>query len=322
MEQPARRAVGSLTSISTWQFAVPGGVLAVAIVGAMKTDGYGTDRFSPAYRQALANMRGELRPAYTFPYVCQRQRLSPVDVADARCILGPGRAQPSVLLWGDSNAAHYVGMLAEFANVAGFRFRNVAVGACPPVLDLPDTLANAKRLLDCRDSTDLIKHALADHEVIVLSASWTGYAGGFGAAWPAFERTIVHLLQQGKRVVLIGKAPEFPHYDRRCREKALRYPVMSCANPMAPMGAEVAKANAHLAAFAAATPGVDYFDVTRYLCPAGVCTPYEKDGQLAYFDASHLAMDASWRLGRRIVQQEGVPGVFRSMAARPSNTIN
>ena len=60
-------------------------------------------------------LRLETLPAYSYKYVCQRQKLTAADAHDARCVVGgDSTAAPRALLWGDSNAAHYVGMFGAF----------------------------------------------------------------------------------------------------------------------------------------------------------------------------------------------------------------
>ena len=61
-------------------------------------------------------------------------------------------------------------------------------------------------------------------------------------------------------------------------------------------------------------PGVDYFEVTSYVCPGGVCSTTGLDGLPRYFDQSHLTMEASFKLGRQVVEREGVPRQFASVA--------
>jgi len=79
----------------------------------------------------------------------------------------------------------------------------------------------------------------------------------------------------------------------------------------------VARNNAHMSRLMAGRPGVYFFDPRAQLCPGDKCSAY-LDRRLVYFDASHLSMEGSWVIGRRIVRAQGVPGVFRQLGGEPS----
>ena len=49
---------------------------------------------------------------------------------------GGGRKKPNVLLWGDSHAFHYVGMLEEFAIARQSSFVHSCMAACPPMINV------------------------------------------------------------------------------------------------------------------------------------------------------------------------------------------
>lgn len=321
VEKPARQTRRPALQVFVRQYAVPAGALAVAAVVAMKLDGYGLRWFSSDYAARLAAVRDATRPAVDYPYVCQRQRLSPADIETADCVLGGRERPPDALLWGDSNAAHYVGMIGAFAHQAGFSFRNVEVGSCPPLLTDPEEFVPAGRLADCRASMAYSRLATAAAPVIIVSASWSTYGAASSRFLDAFADTVRKLTAEGKRVIIIGKAPIIDTYDRLCWEKALSYPVRSCDAPPVPIAPGVRSVNQHLRDLAIAAPGVEYFDANDYLCPNGQCSALNQTGDPIYFDSSHLTDKASWDLGENILAREGVPQPFASISprARPSN---
>src|SRR5690606_16445770 len=84
-------------------------VILLLCAGLLLTKGYGLYYFSENYREKLAYL--EPAPAaFTYSYVCQAGRVTAPMMTDARCIIN-GSEEPSVLLWGDSNASHYIGVL-------------------------------------------------------------------------------------------------------------------------------------------------------------------------------------------------------------------
>lgn len=205
-------------------------------------------------------------------------------------------------------------MVGAFAKKDGFRVRNIAVGACPPLFSDPRPFVAATRLTDCRDSAATVKQAIGPFKTIVISADWLMYQGRSAQFLDAFFETVRSLEKDGKHIILIGKAPVFPNYDRRCEEKALSYPGLDCPPFTATLGADVAQVNEKLKAFAARSANVKFFDSNSYLCPHNACSAFDTAGRPAYYDASHLSMPASWKLGENILQFGGVPPPFNSIA--------
>jgi len=314
VEQPARRARGTLVQVFARQYCVPAGCLAVLSVGAMKIDGYGLRWWSAEYHAKLEGVREQGQSALDADYVCQRQRLTVADLSSPRCIVGEHRGEPNVLLWGDSQAAHYVGMMGAFANSVGAGFRNLEVGACPPILVDPKDIVDARRLANCRASAELVDSILPRYSVVVISATWSDYARQSESFLPEFVAMVRSLAKRGQSVILIGKVPIVVGYDARCREKELSYPGLQCRNVTASPGGEVAEVNAALADVARNTANVGYFDPTPFLCPGGVCSALQSDGKPIYFDRSHLTLATSWALGNAIVAQIGVPEPFANLA--------
>jgi hypothetical protein len=316
VECPARLSNLPTLQIIFRQWVVPAGALAIFALAAMRLDGYGARWFTD-YRTTLAALRQRDRPAYSYDYVCQRQLIRMEDANNDRCVVGPVGAAPNTILWGDSNAAHYVGMIGAFATTSGFRFRNIEVGLCPPILMDPQLYVTANRLRDCRSSIEVLREVLKAYKVVIISASWTLYQRRSGNFMDNFFDTVRTLSSDGKIVILVGKIPVIPKYDRLCNEKALSYPFLECPLPVAPLTASITRANARLKNFADSVPNVEYFDPTPYLCPQGTCAAFTPNGSRIYYDASHLTAKASWQLGEQIVRRDGVPLPFKSIPGSP-----
>jgi hypothetical protein len=78
-----------------------------------------------------------------------------------------------------------------------------------------------------------------------------------------------------------------------------------------PLSVAIYDMNARLSQFANKTAHVRYFDATAFLCPKGMCSAYDGNGNPMYFDEEHLTMAASWELGKEILLVDGVPEPFR-----------
>ncbi|WP_342117152.1 acyltransferase family protein [Pseudoduganella sp. OTU4001] len=311
VEVPARRSGARFLPLAWRQFVLPGGALGLVALALV----YGTriwpGMLETTYRKELARLYEFYEPALLQPYVCHRQRLSETDIANAQCVLGDGAQPVRGLLWGDSNAAHYIGVLGEFAKHGDLSFRNMVVGSCPPLLRDPEGFVEARRLKDCRSSLQLVWRELAHYDVVILGGSWPNYQARSPQFLDALKATVTELTGQGKRVILLGKVPEVPGVRRGCPMKALTYPALDCRPSGAAIKPEIAAVNDYLRELARQDSKVSYFDANDYLCANGFCQASEPDGSLRYVDTSHLTMLYSWRLGRRIYDAEGVPAIFR-----------
>jgi peptidoglycan/LPS O-acetylase OafA/YrhL len=313
VETPARRSGAPLLPLAWRQFLLPAGVICLAAVALVYGRNLWPSLLDTPYHKELARLYALNQPAIGQNYVCQRQRLTETDVTDAQCVVGAAAGQARVLLWGDSNAAHYIGMLGEFSRHANLGFRNIEIGACPPVLGDPGPFVEAKRIEDCRSSLALVRRQLDRYDTIILGASWTQYQARSPKFFDEMRATVSELTRQGKKIVLLGKAPELAGVHRSCPMKALTYPVLDCAPQGAALKPEISAANNFLRQLAGQERNVGYFDANGYLCDRGVCRSHESDGGLRYADGSHFTMRYSWQLGRRIYAAEGVPAVFRQL---------
>lgn len=316
VETPLRRSRNPLLGVFARQYAAPALVLGALAAVSLKTDGWFVHRLFPDYVRELEHSRQTLQPAYDLDYVCQSSRLTAADLTNANCVVGADLdGEPDILLWGDSNAAHYIGMLQEFGESSSFAFRNVEVGGCPPLNTDLATYATARRADDCAASSALIWPFVKEYDTVVIGAFWTGYVELNHTFLTAFSRTVDSLNRAGRRVILLGQAPYMEGYDRLCSEKALSFPGMDCRLEPVPFANDVADVNRKLRAIAAARPLTDYFDANGYLCEAGHCSLYDAAGRIRYYNAGHLTMDASAQLGGKIVATEGVPQPFSRLGS-------
>ncbi len=311
IETPLRRSTATALRVFSLQYALPASALLLFAVCLLYPSRYGITLPAPGYQARLTALNNDNPPGYWFKWVCQRQRLVPADAVNDNCVLGAdSTAAPKALLWGDSNAAHYIKMLEEFAKVSGFRFRNIEIGSCPPLDVDPRPFVKPQAAAECRESLALLKPVVASFPVIMISSSWTDYQRRSATFLPVFFDMARRLADAGKLVILIGKAPEMPGYDRLCRAKALSYPLLTCGNISLPVSNDVRDVNEQLRRFAAHTPNVRYFDATSYLCPQSLCSLLGADGRPQYYDPKHLSVAGSDRLGREILEREGVPAAF------------
>lgn len=309
IERPTRRYNGSALKVLAFQFVVPASVLLALSVMIMKTGGYFLHWNAEQYRVAA----DKVLPAYKHNYVCQSWVVDPKQLKGSDCIVGSGNAQaPSVLLWGDSNAAHYIGMLGVFSREGRFQLKNLEHSSCPPILNAdPERFIPAQRLAECKASLSVMPQVLDAFDTVIVSANWSGYQQQSNDFISEFFSTVTQLVKQGKLVILIGKAPIISTYDRLCPEKAINLPFMECTTASSmPIGDEVKRTNILLKNFALKTSNVEYYDIENYLCPNGACTAFNMNGEPMYYDTHHLSLPASWLIGEEIYRDVGVPYPF------------
>lgn len=300
-----------------------GGTLLVGLccAGLLLSKGYGLHGLSEHYRAQHAAHEPP-PPAYKHRYVCQRAELKDKELLGRDCIIN-GQQEPGVLLWGDSNAGHYVGVVSAIAERAGFSFRNAVHSGCPPVLQGAETTQKPHRLAGCLASLERVRKQMNRYSTIIMAGAWEAYFTANPEFGRLLEQTVDQLRAEGKQVILLGQVPGFPNVDRKCAQKAIKLPMLSCSQRGMRADEGDLPANRFLETLAAHRPGTGYFNVRNLLCQGGQCNAY-LDGELLYFDQSHLSMHGSWGLGRRVVQQ-GIPPVFagipRDVAPRESGSL-
>ena len=319
VEQPARRSRAGVLRVLTLQLALPGRVIGGLALLFIYPQRVGGALSGSVYGAQLAAVRAATQPAFLAPGVCQFQAITASELALDRCVSGASASgSPAAILWGDANAAHYVGMVERIATRAGFRFRNIEIGSCPPLLHDPAPFIDAPRVADCRHANQLVRAHLADYPVVILGGLWNSYDARSAEFLPQLFDSIRTLAGQHRAVVILGKAPAVRGFDRKCREKALRIPLLDCGQMLLPVAADVAAVNEKLRTFAALLPNVAYFDATAYLCPHGQCATLDSAGEPRYFDYGHLSAQGSISLGEQIVRVEGVPPAFARIATPPA----
>jgi hypothetical protein len=307
VEKPCRQLKWNFKQVTYRIFGAAGGCLVGLCVAIIASKGFGLYAFSPEYRASLKVL--EPAPvAYSYSYVCQRPLLSDKELQKPECILNSTH-EPKVLLWGDSNASHYVGMLGAFAEASGFSFRNAVHSACPPLLSGAGKKQKKLQQKNCLDSISTVKKYLGNYPTVILGAAWAVHSARNGDFIRDLERTVDLLSQQGKEVIILGQIPVFESISRKCPQKALKVSGLLCSGGDQERSPSAMTINSVLRKIADARENVEFYEVTDFLCPGGSCRAFH-EGMLIYFDESHLSMEGSWHLGRSIVRAQGVPAVF------------
>ncbi len=181
----------------------------------------------------------------------------------------------TVLLWGDSFAAHYVPGLDANINQLQANIVEYTYAGCPPILSYfsygrPDCMRfNQQALKVIQD---------AGIKTVVLSGRWTDYEA---RSFDGLQQTIDTLRGLGVRVFVIGQSPQFITDVRKIAFFAKRENLDDTSWPMA-MDPDI---NNRVRAF---TKGATFIDPLNFLCSAGRCS-YADAGQFLYFDYGHFS---------------------------------
>lgn len=311
VEQPLRKTSYGALQVFIRQYCLPAGALALLAVLAMKLDGYGVRWFSEDYKNSLSAAQQHLRYRSDYDYVCMRKLVIADDVIDAKCILGQhSGSEPKILLWGDSNAAHFVDMLAVFAEDQSYQFRNIEVSACPPLLFHLEKHTNPKRLTECMASQKIIQPILETFDTLFIAASWTTYTGNSEQFIDDFKHTLDLLSTQVINIIVIGKTPHFTQYNRYCKPKQVSFPLMNCNVSPVALDQNTINTNDQLATLAKNYNNIHYTDFNKFLCPEGLCSVYLSSELPLYFDKSHMSQSGSQFLGEMILRTHGTPQEF------------
>lgn len=296
------------------QFAYPSAALAAICSAIILNHGFISLTDPIDYRMKLLEARSGVAPAFDYPFVCQRSAFTAEDATNPDCLIGEG--DDRILLWGDSHAAQYVGMFRILAEQNGFSFRNAANSSCPPLLKSPERFAGNAYREGCRAASPVFNQLVNAAHTIIIGASWRSYL-----YYPDFINDFQEMLagfeKAGKQVVLLGDPPRVPMLNHECMLRAVKLPSIKCEKLFSVSISETATTE-KLRLFATAGSGIFIFNPDQLLCSNEQCSPVV-NGEIAYYDESHLSIPGSEALGHMLNESEW--GVKLINAVKPAPTI-
>lgn len=237
----------------------------------------------------------------------QMDGLRPPSTSEDRII--PAAGPLNFVLYGDSHAGQYYdAALARFGpgavlmksdclaadGLSDFPSGTATAAICHA---LPDDLV---RLVGARKVGTVIWAQRWDQELFETGSD-RPLGPGSGKAAPALMAAISRLidrLPQGTRVILVGNSPTAWAAGPVMESGWLRCRAWRNATCPASYPARLAEGrtlNPRLRALAAADPRVTYVDAAAPLCQGGRCLVVQ-DGQLNYWDGSHMTVSAAARV--------------------------
>lgn len=243
-----------------------------------------------------------------------------VLVKDEACQFGrprkPGEPFDMAVI-GDSNADHFVPMLAILAERAGLSGRQVTHPACGPAIGAMGE-RDPRKEAQCLKFQEAIGAFLERHrelKLVVLSSVWTKYQEDTTPNRLApdalregkhdyarfLEATVSGLRQRGVKVLLLDTIPHFKPEQFRlsCFVRKVRgeKSASDCGFPVDQANALIEPWDRVFQRLAAADAGISVHDFRPQLCEGGVCSGF-RDGVFVYRDKSHLSAVGSELLAR------------------------
>jgi peptidoglycan/LPS O-acetylase OafA/YrhL len=314
VETPLRRRYGRF-ALSTRRALVSAAVLLVAVAGlgmAIKAGDGWSWRLDAVSRAVYAQMSSgnDLR--------ARCDGVENIFSAGSFCTFGrkrdPGQSY-DIAIFGDSNADHFVPMLALLGEAKGLAGRQVTQSTCAPLLGVWRTGQPARHEELCLEYQKGIVEFLKANpklKLAVLSGDWASYQKGLGnnglalgegmglqARDPShrsleyfLDATVRYLLDRGIGVLLIGQVPHWHKADGlpvACAIAAKRSGTddRACGIPASSVREGLAVSNAAIQHVAARYANVTAILGTDLLCDAAECYSV-MDGVFLYRNLGHL----------------------------------
>ncbi len=301
VEQPFRKNKTSALSTFTFYFFLPVAVISMLCVAIFFSIRWQTPHVYDwqAYQKTL-----DTKPAYWYDYNCQFSQFSENNFGEKRCTY-PENTQANVLLVGDSNAAHYVGMLRVFSEHYNFSIKNITQSSCPFLLTQnPPLVSEVKQRYKpgCQTYLTFIPDNLDEYDIILIGGSWHYYEKHGGNNFKqALKETIDILLKKNKTIILLAKNPMFKNYNIDCEVRKVRITSLECNSTRFNTPDVDLPINVFLQELASNSNQVYYFDAKSEICSRGTCSPY-LNGSPVYFDGGHYSILGSKKIGESMIQ--------------------
>jgi peptidoglycan/LPS O-acetylase OafA/YrhL len=248
----------------------------------------------PADLTPALDEAGDVLPAI-YPDECMTPGVEPPE-----CVYGDLDADRTMVLFGDSHAAHWFPPIEAAATAHGWRLVVIAKGGCPSAQIVIWRDGNRGDACDVWRDNALDRIARERPELVVVSnashyeaytyegARLTGQDAANLAEGQAIVTDRIHERVPDARVVAFGPSARLPFVAPECLVRSLDEPG-ECTQARD----DVVKQDLiDLQRAAADATGAEFVDTTRWTCNHEVC-PLVVGDLLVYWDTHHLTVDFS-----------------------------
>ena len=212
---------------------------------------------------------------------------------------------PTVMLWGDSFAAHYAPGIVDEAKELSANYLQYTSSACPPVFDY-----YSRSVPNCRAFNDNVPKILAQYKIstVVMSGRWEAVFKR-GVSPSDVAATVTRLKEMGVKVYVIGQSPEF--YNEVQILFAQAGYESNTLEASAPLSFN-RKINIELESV---LPADTFIDPLNVLCGPKDCK-YLRDGQYVIWDYGHFSA-----FGSRLAVASYFPFISNEYPERMLSTV-
>jgi len=209
-----------------------------------------------------------------------------VDPEVHDCRYGTSGGDFTMVLYGDSHAAHWFPALNEIANDRGINFVVLTKGGCPTANVAIPTAILAQQCPIWRD--DAIDYMIElQPDLIVMTASHD-YPNS-SEEWSAgMAETVDRVLPATSRLVMLGDNPNAKDLPSNCLSRNL-FSASVCSNTRS---AAVSQDRIDIEYSIATQRSLEFIDTTDWFCTTSTC-PMMVGDILLYRDATHLSTTAT-----------------------------
>ena len=312
VEVPFRRPAKQILSVKGVAVALTAILTVTVSYYAIGTKGLVKELSPEGYHAKVTEHFNQTKAAYRYEYNCQTSRADASLMTLDRCLIGPGNKKPSVLIFGDSNSAHYVGYWKVVAENRGVTMRNIAHDSCVPFAgEKSRPYVKVASRDSCQKFNSLVRESFGSFDTLIVSADWEGYKYRTKNYVEDIEGLVKELSATGKNIIIGLKVPIFRGYDRACDLKAIKIPGIHCAERGVYADPGETEINKQIIAIAQKYSNVKTFTLRNYICTDGTCSAYLR-GKPIYFDLGHLSMAGSEQIGQLSIAEKNRPGLLFS----------
>ncbi|MCO4799660.1 MAG: acyltransferase, partial [Colwelliaceae bacterium] len=237
---------------------------------------------------------------------------------NSKCFLGDITASKvDVILWGDSHANHFVGLMDELGKHSSIKIQDITMGNCPPLIDIYVNLPKSRNNCIEKNNNVLSFIQASKPKYVFIAASWGGYSEGTFTDYPSQKsidvmqnnliNTIEELQKMNIKVVIFKMLPRMKKDLSSCSTKMTRFPNLHKKNECEfDNDFKVNKLDEFYENINELTSyKVGFVDVSKFYCQNKRCNTWI-DSTPLYRDNNHLNMKGSELLGRLLASSNQI----------------
>lgn len=215
--------------------------------------------------------------------------LDQYETVPMACTYGAVDSDYTVVLFGDSHAAHWFPAIEQIVNDRGWKLMAFTKSGCPSIMHEPHSELFGRPYTECTQWRERVIGLMQEmHPQLVVVSNINSYENT-AEEWRDQTRKLLNTLAPiSDRIVIISDTPHAVRSVPNCLSRAAWRGVDYNQHCQAKVASDRATA-VRAAEKAAAAPfaNVSVVDLSEIICPTTPCPVYE-DGVIRYSDGSHL----------------------------------